>query len=61
MEPTAAVIPFFITGRHVITKWVDYSTFHIEDCLCGEKKIVLHFIAKNHSLYHCGTYEYSLS
>ena len=35
--------------------------FHTEDCLCGEKKIVLHFIAKNHSLYHCGTYEYSLS
>ena len=36
-------------------------TVHTEDCLCGEKKIVLHFIAKNHSLYHCGTYEYSLS
>ena len=27
--PTAAVIPVFITGRPVITKWGDYSTFDI--------------------------------
>ena len=26
---TAAVIPVFITGRPVITKWGDYSTFNI--------------------------------
>ena len=27
--PTAAMIPVFITGRPVITKWGDYSTFDI--------------------------------
>ena len=27
--PTATVIPVFITGRQVITKWGNYSTFNI--------------------------------
>ena len=29
LGPTAAMIPVFATGRPIITKWGDYSTFYI--------------------------------